>query len=432
MLADIEIKNFKSYRSATLPLAPLSVLIGANASGKSNAIEALRILSWISQGQKLSTIKYGVSDSEEIVRGRLSDLGHNGSNSFSLGCRMKDMDWKSLSITLQCRNNELHIFDEKIESWSETYPLYHIKEPSDGDRTDVSVAYNNFAPGGRKPVITCVDQMAIFTQLGTPARFGSSHKKAQNLIPDVVTKYQTMLSNILFLDPVPSLMREDADSTERNLRGDGRNLSGVLYTLCKEPQTKAIVLDLIRSLPEQDIVDIAFLEGRRGDVMVQLVESFGEKTKPWDATLLSDGTLRVLAIAAALLSAPEGSIVVIEEVDNGVHPSRAKHLLKAMRTQAEKRNLRLLLSTHNPALMDALPNEALGDVIFCYRDPNTGCSELKKLSSLLDFPSLVAQGTLGELVTNGIVERYAKNAQTSTAKKEKALAWLSAFAGESE
>ena len=47
MLSSFTIQDFKSYRKATLDLAPLTVLIGANASGKSNAIEALRLFSWI-------------------------------------------------------------------------------------------------------------------------------------------------------------------------------------------------------------------------------------------------------------------------------------------------------------------------------------------------------------------------------------------------
>ena len=68
--------------------------------------------------------------------------------------------------------------------------------------------------------------------------------------------------------------------------------------------------------------------------------------------------LHPLAIAAAMLSAPEGSLVVIEEIDNGVHPSRARHLLDSIRTVAERRKLRVLLSTHNPAMLDALPDAA--------------------------------------------------------------------------
>jgi ABC-type branched-subunit amino acid transport system ATPase component len=50
-----------------------------------------------------------------------------------------------------------------------------------------------------------------------------------------------------------------------------------------------------------------------------------------------------------MLSATEGSLVVIEEIDNGVHPNRARHLLSSIREIAEKRKLRVLLSTHNPA-----------------------------------------------------------------------------------
>ncbi len=44
MIQSFSIENFKSFRKATLPLSPLTLLIGANASGKSNAIEALQLL----------------------------------------------------------------------------------------------------------------------------------------------------------------------------------------------------------------------------------------------------------------------------------------------------------------------------------------------------------------------------------------------------
>ena len=84
-----------------------------------------------------------------------------------------------------------------------------------------------------------------------------------------------------------------------------------------------------------------------------LAETFGGAVTPYDATLLSDGTLRVLAVAAAVLSAPEGSLVVIEEIDNGVHPNRAARLLVQLSDVARERNLRVLISSHNPALLDA-------------------------------------------------------------------------------
>ena len=55
--------------------------------------------------------------------------------------------------------------------------------------------------------------------------------------------------------------------------------------------------------------------------------------------LLSDGTLKVLAIATALLSVSTGSTLVIEEIDNSIHPSRAHDILNLMRQYAEERGL---------------------------------------------------------------------------------------------
>ena len=127
-----------------------------------------------------------------------------------------------------------------------------------------------------------------------------------------------------------------------------RNLSGVLYNLCQDEDVKDEVLEFIKALPEQDIEEISFVETPRSEVMVSLTETFGGGSRNHDAALLSDGTLRVLGIAAAILSAP-GRLVVIEEIDNGVHPSRAAQLLNQMSRIAKERDLRVLISSHNPA-----------------------------------------------------------------------------------
>ncbi len=429
MLTDIHLRNFKSYREQTLPLAPLTLMIGANASGKSNAIEAFRFLCWLAQGQKLDVLRHQVQDSEKIVRGNVRDLGYLGSSQFGLGCATDDQDWNRFEIELSLRDGELHISQETITSSNESWPLYRIEQPSAGLTNNIRVAYNNFARGGKKPQISCTDQIAILNQLASSAMFESGHKKAQIEIPKVTARFNELLANTLFLDPVPSLMRSGSFPDKR-LRGDCANLSGVLFSLCQYRETKAEIIEFIRSLPEQDVQSISFQEGFRGTRMLELIESFGGHQKAWTADLLSDGTLRVLAIAAALLSAERGTTVVIEEVDNGVHPSRARQLLSTMREQAKKRGVRLLLSTHNPALMDALPDEALGDVIFCYRDSVQGDSQLVRLQDLQDYPGLVAQGPLGELVTNGIVDRFVKNPETPEQKKQKALDWLAKMRGE--
>ncbi len=146
--------------------------------------------------------------------------------------------------------------------------------------------------------------------------------------------------------------------------------------------------------------------------MVQLVESFGAKNVARDAALLSDGTLRVLAIAAALLSVEPGTLVVIEEIDNGVHPSRARHLIEQIQRVAAERSLRVLLTTHNPALMNALSPRALAATVVCYRN-EAGNSSLVRLQDLSRYPELLAQGRLGDVAASGALDRFIKNANVA-------------------
>ncbi|MEZ4269794.1 MAG: ATP-binding protein [Myxococcota bacterium] len=438
MLKSITLKSFRSYTDARLPLAPLTVLIGANASGKSNAIDGLRMLSWLAQGQKLSSIQYAVQNGDRVVRGKVEDLAMHQGAEFTLGCSTEVVPWDRLEITVERRADGLHISREAITDSEGVNALYILDQPSIGGSGYAGVVYNSFSKSGGKPRVTCSDQLAIFTQFGTPAAFDAKHNASRVQIPDVTRKYEQWLASILFLDPAPARMREYAFPSDQRLQGDGANLSAVLFNLWGEDadseraphaQNRQDILQFIQSLPEQDISGLSFLREPRGGVMLKLTETFGGHDREYDASLLSDGTLRVLSVAAAMLSAQEGSLVVIEEIDNGVHPSRARHLLERIRSIAERRNLRVLLSTHNPALLDALPDEAIGDVVFCYRAPEDGTSRLVRLDEVPDYPELIAQGTLGHLSTTGILERFVKARRDPSERRDRARAWLAEVRG---
>ncbi|VVN88987.1 AAA family ATPase [Pseudomonas fluorescens] len=98
MLTNIRLEGFKSYRNQQLPLSPLTLMIGANASGKSNALEAFRFLCWLGQGQKLSVLRQRVDDSEQILRCQVRDLPYLRGQSFILGCETDDNEWNILSV----------------------------------------------------------------------------------------------------------------------------------------------------------------------------------------------------------------------------------------------------------------------------------------------------------------------------------------------
>jgi predicted ATPase len=396
MIQSFSIENFKSFRKATLPLAPLTLLIGANASGKSNAIEAIQLLAWLGSGHSLNDLLYDVREQELSLRGGYRDLG-SGDGDISLGCELiegSDSTSVNFSVSLGATESGLQITSQRLRLGEED--LFASQNAELQDRLYFFEILKNPVGPTTEAVATFIEVIAAF-------------------------------NSIFFLGPNPKIMREYSFLQEQRLKRDGSALSSVLRRLTEEEGKKASVLDFIRSLPEQDISDISYIETPRGEVMVQLHETFGRKASPRDAALLSDGTLRVLAVAAALLSVPEESVIMIEEIDNGVHPSRAEKLLADIRRIASERNLRVLLTTHNPALLDALPVEAIPDTVACYRDPVEGDSRLIRLEELASYPELVAQGPLGRLVTKGILDRYLKEPEKRdpAAKVERGLAWLS-------
>ena len=128
MLAEVKIEQFRSYRKASLQLGPLTVLIGANAAGKSNALEAVRLLSWIASGNRLSAIRHALQDTDQTIRGRISDLGFRQGRSFSLACETTDVNWGSYSVRLDVREgDELHISDERVTGgYSSWTPLFEV------------------------------------------------------------------------------------------------------------------------------------------------------------------------------------------------------------------------------------------------------------------------------------------------------------------
>lgn len=425
MLTAVGFEKFRSFRDATLELGPLTLLIGANASGKSNAIEGLRILSWLAKGRRLVDVRHAVQSGDELVRGSVADLPRRGERTFGFRWTVAGDEYDRGAMRLALDEDELRIVEELIRREDREIPLYAIKERAFGPSHDIDVTYDNFKRGGKKPTLRCTDQQLVLLQLQSPARFPGTHQDAAIRIVTTCERHRRALDQMFFLDPAPRLMRGYAFAKDKELQADGRNLSGVVYNLCREERQEKDLLSFVESLPEQKIAKIDFIVTERDDVMVRLVETFGGREQPTDAAVLSDGTLRVLAIGAALLSAPEGSLVVIEEIDNGVHPSRAATLLTHIAAVTRRRDLRVLLTTHNPALMDALPDEALANVVFCWRDRETGESRLDRLGDLDRVANLLAQGPLGHLVTRGVVDRFVKSRRESPEeRKNRDQAWV--------
>ncbi|MBW4559033.1 MAG: AAA family ATPase [Trichormus sp. ATA11-4-KO1] len=413
MLKQLILENWKSFRYAELPLDPLTVLIGTNASGKSNVVEALEFLQRIAQGENIEAALAG-DKTLASIRGGVEWAARKPVTQFTLKVLVQgEEETTDYLYVIQIQTiPEVRVIEEYIEfqflhenSEIEQAQVFYIKKfnfPNKSGLKALSIKisvkeFMELKQFSKANLLLDKDTVEILNNYYFPLK-----DKVTNLIIST-------LEQLLILNPVPSKMRNYSQISNK-LESDASNIAGVLAALPEEQKLKieSILSTYIKDLPEGDIKKVwAEKVGRFGtDAMLYCQEEWkpGEITEI-DARSMSDGTLRFLAILTALLTRPEGSQLVIEEIDNGLHPSRANLLVKILREIGSKRNIDILLTTHNPALLDALGPEIVPFVVVAHRDSETGESKLSILEEIDNLPLLLASGTLGRLATKGAIER---------------------------
>ncbi len=235
-----------------------------------------------------------------------------------------------------------------------------------------------------------------------------------------------MAASFVF-DPKPQAMRGYERIGHEVLLRDGSNLSSVLFGLHKNGLAGREILDslfeYIRCVPEESYSKFEFVETQLSDVMLGLREQ--DSGPLTDARLLSDGTLRALAVLTAVATSREGSRVVVEEFDNGLHPSRVSALIAAIAEMGDRRNVKVVLTTHNPVTLDSLTEDQHQGVILAFRSLKDGSSQLRRLVNLPRHDELLERGTLGGLVTRRIVDQYVADDLDQT-RAERMRRWLEA------
>ncbi|MFN5954347.1 MAG: AAA family ATPase [Dolichospermum sp.] len=414
MLKKLILENWKSFRYAELPLDPLTVLIGTNASGKSNVVEALEFLQRIANGENIEAALAG-DKTLSSIRGGVEGVARHGENEFTLKVLIQgeddEIDYlynnKTQTLPIVKVINE-YIYCQNLQDNGEylTIGKYTIPNFDIPNKSGLKQAPRIMVGGDFIPNNILIDQaLHYFANDSTNwilEKYIPLRKKARELVA-------YSLDKILVFNPIPSKMRDFLRLSE-NIESDGSNIAGVLAGLPDEKKTEIenTLSEYLKDLPEGDIKKVwAEKVGRLGtDAMLYCQEEWkpGEIIEI-DARSMSDGTLRFLAILTALLTRPEGSQIVIEEIDNGLHPSRAALLVKILKEIGTKRNIDILLTTHNPALLDAFGPEIVPFVVVAHRDSETGESKLTLLEDIDNFPKLFASYSLGQMTTKGAIER---------------------------
>ena len=411
--------DFKNFARAELNLfEPLTVLLGRNGSGKTNLIEGVELLATLTRGVPFNEITDVDRGGTFEVRGGLRSCIRFGAEKLTLRFNeaVVRFDGKNRSvdyfieISPRGRSN-VQLSAEKLQIGDR---ILFDATSSGGDLMEVR--YDNFSPG-RNPTCQVSASHSVLSRYEKIIRNSQATSPRLRASTETVQGVRGYLRNSYIFDPQPKVMREyaRAESNPQLLRG-GANLSAVLFALSEEYEedekqqaTLKRITDVVRQIPEEPFTRIGFAETSLGDVMAGFVPDEGKGKgggKLVDARLLSDGTLRMLAIVTALETVPESSRIVIEEFDNGLHPSRAKLLVRTLSETASRRDLNVLVTTHNPAFMDALDESQMGSVLICHGDESSGGSLVTKLGDMDIAGTIGLRGGLGDFVTRGALEEH--------------------------
>ncbi len=333
----------------------------------------------------------------------------------SVGCTIEGQHGAYvLDITFDVAGSQPEITEESLwfqntrGRWRKSL---HARRRSPGEGTCSVEVYSAAQPR----YFDMLTSRLVTLQALTKVPQDSSARK--QVVQDCTTVIDT-LRNVFVLDPVPGAMRGYSRIGERPDR-TGSTTSAVVYALREDTRAWSRLTELIRGLIGPGLDAIDFAEARLPhvntsavDVMVALRERFspGGMTT---ASVMSDGTLRYLAIVATLLSlgrdvnvpsatrSSSSKTFLIEEVENGLYPRQAAAVLDLLRQETRERGVNLIATTHSPALLDALVPADHEGVLVCTRSPDTGMASLSPLTSHPNYLQVAAGGRVGTAVGAG-------------------------------
>ena len=411
MIKNVTIENWKSFDKAVFHIDPVTILIGTNASGKSNLLDAFLFLRRIASNVGISQA-IGGDVGMPAIRGGFEWVCRKPENEFTLKVLLKKSETQDYRYHLSCivNGNKAEVFHESLDVLTnrgrEKQPLEKnlFRTNKGGERAPGLTAYFNTGTQGRGKRVDLGRSHCILSQ--------SINLHLRKEVADGVKNVLSELQGIFVFYPIPSHMRDYKPFSD-SLQADGSNIAGVLAGL--EPKAKvSIEKELtfyLKNLPEKDVRRVwAEPVGKfQTDSMLYCEEGWGKEKNEVDARGMSDGTLRYLAIVTAMLTRRENSLLIVEEIDNGLHPSRAKNLMAMLRILGKKRSIDVVATTHNPALLDAAGSRMVPFITVVHRNEETGSSILSLLEDIDQLPKLMASGTLGRLTTQGLIEQALKS-----------------------
>ncbi|TGD98257.1 AAA family ATPase [Methylobacterium nonmethylotrophicum] len=401
MLTRVEIDGFKSFEGLTLDLQPFTVIAGPNASGKSNFFDALRLLARLAALDLPEAVRTMRGDPSEMFR-RRADGTTADAMRFAVEVLLdpevedafgqrKPLAYTRLRYELEIERRadepggleRLYVRREQAAAIRRTDDAWARRSPLAQDFAKRRARYGTGR--ARTPFLETLDDTFQVNQdgrQGLPRPFPVRKGRATATVLSKITTatefphlfaLRQELEGMTFLQLEVSAEREPSDAlAPDDLLPDGSNLAKVLARIEAEtrtPERPRGDIGLIRSALSALIPGVKDLRVERdeayGRYRFLLTTQDGEE---FSSRVLSDGTLRMLALLTYLYDPRRRSVLLFEEPENGINAARLARLIAVLReactsVQAAEENderlFQVILNTHSPVVLQATEDEAI-------------------------------------------------------------------------
>lgn len=373
MLRKLTIRQFKAYsRAEDIPFEGLTVLIGANGSGKTTILQAIQLLGGLVQGS--------LSEYLKDVGMEYRDLPHNLGGKLRFGIDAvfgsgEDLRW---SVDLETRFRPgIH-----AESVVRTVPASRPRAAPE----ERELLHREGRQMWRLDVKTHRTEKIQQTLASSwLAALADAPKKERERFPDLAAlSHWAMGVRSYAFDPgaLRSTQRTsgDADVTDIGIAGD--RLAPFLGALKRrDPDGFERVIERVRRCyPRLRAVTVK--KGSYGWQTLFVTEQWGSKAIPFNARQVSDGLLRLLAISAMHELESPPSVILIDELENGLHPHLLGGLIQMLQSLVDgsRGQTQVIFTTHSPIALNFV--NRMEQVLLVSRRSNG----VAKITPLADLP----------------------------------------------